>query len=159
MRRIILSSVGCLAVEYVWNMMAQAQKPDFVFRRNGRAHLNRKGASVQSTTVSRGVHISCSNAGYTMFRGSVKSTDTNSIRQFSPHFPSLRHRVPSHFNWNLPRCCSTFCYMNGTIFVKKNLLNTKYVFWSSLQILSEIFHSLWRMRKTQKFTSILVNLH
>jgi len=29
------------------------------------------GASVQSTTGSRGVHISCSNAGYTMFRGSV----------------------------------------------------------------------------------------
>jgi hypothetical protein len=32
------------------------------------------GASVQSTTGSRGVRISGSNAGYTMFRGSVKST-------------------------------------------------------------------------------------
>ena len=32
------------------------------------------GASVQSTTGSRGVCISGSNAGYTMFRGSVKST-------------------------------------------------------------------------------------
>ena len=32
------------------------------------------GASVQSTTGSRGVRISSSNAGYTMFRGSVKST-------------------------------------------------------------------------------------
>ena len=32
------------------------------------------GASVQSTTGSRGVSISGSNAGYTMFRGSVKST-------------------------------------------------------------------------------------
>jgi hypothetical protein len=31
-------------------------------------------ASVQSTTGSRGVRISGSNAGYTMFRGSVKST-------------------------------------------------------------------------------------
>ena len=29
------------------------------------------GASVQSTTGSRGVRISCSNSGYTMFRGSV----------------------------------------------------------------------------------------
>jgi hypothetical protein len=54
--------------------MAHAQKPDFVFRRNGRVHLNRRGASVQSTTGSRGVRISGSNAGYTMFRGSVKST-------------------------------------------------------------------------------------
>ena len=32
------------------------------------------GASVQSTTGSRGVHISGSNAGYTMFRDSVKGT-------------------------------------------------------------------------------------
>jgi hypothetical protein len=32
------------------------------------------GTSVQSTTGSRGVRISGSNAGYTMFRGSVKST-------------------------------------------------------------------------------------
>jgi hypothetical protein len=42
----------------VWNVMAHAQKPDFVFRRNGRVHLNRRGASVQSTTGSRAVHIS-----------------------------------------------------------------------------------------------------
>jgi len=32
------------------------------------------GASVQSTTGSRGVCISGSNAGYTMFQGSVKKT-------------------------------------------------------------------------------------
>ena len=32
------------------------------------------GASVQSTAGSRGVRISGSNAGYTTFRGSVKST-------------------------------------------------------------------------------------
>jgi len=53
--------------------MAHAQKPHCVFRRNGRVHLNRRGASVQSTTGSRFVRISGSNAGYTMFRGSVKS--------------------------------------------------------------------------------------
>ena len=54
--------------------MAHAQKPDFIFRRNGRVHLNRRGPSVQSTTGSRGVRISGSNAGYSMFRGSVKGT-------------------------------------------------------------------------------------
>jgi len=32
-----------LCVHCVWNVMAQAQKPDFVFRRNGRVHLNRRG--------------------------------------------------------------------------------------------------------------------
>ena len=56
------------------NVMAHAQKSDFVFRRNGRVHLNRRGASVQSTTGSRGVRISGSNAGHTMFQGSVKGT-------------------------------------------------------------------------------------
>jgi len=55
-------------------MMAHAQKPNFIFRRNGRVHLNRRWASVQSTTGSRAVRISGSNTGYTMFRGSVKST-------------------------------------------------------------------------------------
>jgi hypothetical protein len=30
-------------VDCVWNVMGHAQKPDFVFRRNGRVHLNRRG--------------------------------------------------------------------------------------------------------------------
>jgi hypothetical protein len=46
------------------------------------------GASFQSITVNRGVRISGSNAGYTMFRGSVKSPGTHSICQFPLHFPS-----------------------------------------------------------------------
>ena len=46
------------------------------------------GASVQSTTGSRGVRISGSNAGYTMFRGSVKVLATHSILLFPLHFPS-----------------------------------------------------------------------
>jgi len=44
------------------------------------------GASVQSTTGSRGVRISGSNAGDTMSRGSVKSTD---YPLHSPVSPSL----------------------------------------------------------------------
>ena len=69
------------------NVMAHAQKPDFVSRRNGRVHLNRRGASVQSTTGSRGVRISGSNAGYTMFRGSVKSTGYPLHSPVSPSLP------------------------------------------------------------------------
>jgi len=55
------------------------------------------GASVQSTTGSRGVCISDSNAGYTMFRGSVKGAG------YSLPFTSstVRHRVPSYFNCSL----------------------------------------------------------
>jgi hypothetical protein len=46
------------------------------------------GASVHSTTGSRGLHISCSNAGYTMFEGSVRVLATHSICQFPLHFSS-----------------------------------------------------------------------
>jgi len=67
--------------------MAHAQKPNFVFRRNGRVHLNRRGTSVQSTAGSRGVHISGSNAGYSMFRGSVKGTGYPLHSPVSPSLP------------------------------------------------------------------------
>jgi len=82
--------------------MAQEQKPDFVFRQNGRVHLNRPGALVQSTTGSRGERISGSNAGYTMFRGSVKNTGYPLHLQVSP---PVRHRVPLHYNWSLHSLC------------------------------------------------------
>jgi hypothetical protein len=45
------------------------------------------GASVQSTTGSRGVRISVSNAGYTMFRGSVKDIGYPFHSAVSPSLP------------------------------------------------------------------------
>jgi len=45
------------------------------------------GASVQSTTDSRGARISGSNAGYTMFRGSVKGTGYPLHSPVSPSLP------------------------------------------------------------------------
>jgi hypothetical protein len=69
----------------VWYVMAHVQKPDFVFRRNGRVHLNRQGgASFQSINGSRGGRISGSNDGYIMFRGSVKSTGYTSVDYWQP---------------------------------------------------------------------------
>ena len=57
------------------------------------------GSSVQSTTGSRGVLVSGSNAGYTMFWGSVKSTGDP---LHSPVFPSL------------PLPCVTVCHHIST---------------------------------------------
>jgi len=76
-------------------------------RAETRSHLSVKrtspfksaGASVQSTAGSRGVHISGSNAGYTMFRGSVKSTG---YPLHSPVSPSL------------PLPCVTLCHHIST---------------------------------------------
>jgi hypothetical protein len=55
------------------------------------------GASVQSTTGSRGLRISGSNAGYTMFRGGVKSTGYPLHSPVSPSLPlpcvTVCHRI------------------------------------------------------------------
>jgi hypothetical protein len=61
--------------------------------------FNSAGASVQSTTGSWAVRISGSNAGYTMFRGSVKSIG------YPPHSPVS----PS-----LPLPCLTVCHHIST---------------------------------------------
>jgi hypothetical protein len=73
------------------------------------SHLNRRGASVQSTTGSRGVRISGSNAGYIIFRGSVKGTG---YQLHSPVFPSL----PLPF----VTCAITFQLDSNTLLWEKN---------------------------------------
>jgi len=83
-----------------WNLMAQAQKTVFVFRRNGRVHLIRRGrqfsrllpAEVCASTVVM-LDTPCSEVVWRVLA-------THSIRQFPLHFPS---RAPSHFNWSLHR--------------------------------------------------------
>jgi hypothetical protein len=54
------------------------------------------GTSVQSTTGSRGVRISGSYAGYTMFRGSVKSAGYTLHSPVSPSLPLLRDTMCHH---------------------------------------------------------------
>jgi len=66
------------------------------------------GASVPSTTSSRGVRISGSNAGYTMFWGSVKGTG---YPLHSPVSPSL------------PLPCVTMCHHISTGVYHINVLN------------------------------------
>jgi hypothetical protein len=56
------------------------------------------GASVQLTTGSRGVRISDSNAGYTIFRGSVKGTGYPLHSPVSPSFPLACVTVCHHIS-------------------------------------------------------------
>ena len=59
------------------------------------------GVSVQSTTGSRGVRISGSNAGYTMLRGSVKGTGYPLHSPVSPSLPSPSVAVCHHVSTRL----------------------------------------------------------
>ena len=87
-----LNTVGLLkrrpTADCIWNVMAHAQKPDFVFRRNGRVHLNQRGRQFSQLVagevcVSAVVMLdaSCSEVVWRVLT-------THSIRQFPLHFPS-----------------------------------------------------------------------
>ena len=75
-------------VDCVWNVMTHAQKPYFVFRRNGWVHLNRQGsqfsrllaAEVCASAVVM-LDTPCSEVEWRVLA-------THSIRQFPLHFPS-----------------------------------------------------------------------
>jgi len=70
--------------------MAHAQKPYFVFQRNGRVHSNRRGrqfSRLLEAEVCASAFIVGSNAGYTMFRGSMKGTGYPLHSPVSPSLP------------------------------------------------------------------------
>ena len=104
-RREITGRWRHLQVKTSWNLMAHAQKPDLVFRAKRTSPFKSAGGRQFSRILrSRVVRISGSNAGYTVFRGSVKGTGYplhSPVSLFT--FPPVRHRVPSHFNWTLQR--------------------------------------------------------
>jgi hypothetical protein len=80
------------------------------------------GASVHSTTGSRGERISGSNAGYTMFRGSVKSTGYPRRSPVSPSLPLPCVTMYHHISTGLYHSslasyhkghCREFCAVNA----------------------------------------------
>ena len=76
---------------------ARAETRIFLSAKQTSSFILAGGASDQSTTSSRGVRISGSNAGYTMFRGSVNSTGYPLHSPVSPSLPlpcvTVCHRI------------------------------------------------------------------
>jgi hypothetical protein len=93
--------VSARQVDCVWNVIAHAQKPDFVFRRNGRAHLNRRGCQFSRLMAAELCALAVVMLDTTCSEVAWRVLATHSIRQFPLHFPPVRHRVPTHFNWTL----------------------------------------------------------
>jgi len=96
------------SVEASLNVMTHAQKPDFVFRRNGRVHLNRQerqfsrllAVEVCASAVVM-LDIPCSEVVWRVLA-------THCIRQFPLHFPSraspcaITFRLESNISKQLP---------------------------------------------------------
>jgi len=77
---LVYTTIGRLCLKY------DGTRAETIFRLSAKrtSPFKSAGASVQSTTGSRGVSISDSNAGYTTFRGSVKSTGCSLHSPVSP---------------------------------------------------------------------------
>jgi len=80
----------------------------FLFSTKRTSPFKSAGASVQLTTGSRDVRISGSNAGYTMFRGSVKCTGYPFRSPVSPSLPLLCFTVYHHISTGL---CRRMCIL------------------------------------------------
>ena len=89
-----------LQVEASWNVMADAQKPDFIFRRNGRVHLNRRGrqfSRLLAAEVCASAVVMLDTPCSEVVR---RVLATHSIRQFPLHFPS--RASPCAITFQLP---------------------------------------------------------
>ena len=73
------------------------------------------GASVQSTTGSKGVRISGSNAGYTIFPGSVKGTGYPLHSLVSPSLPLRCVTVCHHISAGLYVLASRYVHSNSKV--------------------------------------------
>jgi len=81
------------------------------------------GASVQSTTGSRAVGISGSNAGYTIFRGSMKGTGYPLHSRVSPSLPLPCVTVGHHISTGLPKLRSNLS-VQGCLYHSETLVPT-----------------------------------
>jgi len=85
------------------------------------------GASVQSTTGSRGVRISGSNSGYTMFRGSVKGTGYPFHSPVSSSLPLpcvivCHHISTGAYQWIIPSPKHMYLFRNKASVYSEDLL-------------------------------------
>jgi hypothetical protein len=107
--------------------MAHAQKPDFVFRRNGRVHLNRRGrqfsrllaAEVCASAVVM-LDTPCSEVVWRVLA-------THSIRQFPLHVPS--RASPCAITFQL----DSTTYLTKSYVCKTNLMKFSFPYSSHLQ--------------------------
>jgi hypothetical protein len=117
----LITTLGNNVTDCVWNVMAHAQKPDFVFQRKGRVHLNRRGRQFIRLLAADVCASAVVMLDATLLRGSVKSEGywiPTTFARFPFTSPPVRHREQSHFNWTLPISIVTIEYgLRNAIYV------------------------------------------
>ena len=90
--------------------MAHTQKPDFVFRRNGRVHLNRRGRQFSRLLAAEvcASAVVMLNTPCSEVVGRVWPNTPFASFPFTS--PPVRYRVPSHFKWTLLQIKYNFCF-------------------------------------------------
>ena len=145
-------------LEASWNVMAHAQKTDFVFRRNGRVHLNRRGGRQFSRLLAAEVCASavvmldtpCSELVWRVLA-------THSIRQFPLHLSSraspcaitFQLECTSSFNIN------TFCATQFVSLTYASYQLTEHVMAETRRLNSEI---LWYHCDYQAWNQLVLHL-
>jgi len=117
-------------VQASWNVMAHAQKPDFIFRRNGRVHLKRRGrqfsrllaADVWASAVVM-LDAPCSEVVWRVLA-------THSICQVPLHFPS-----------RVSPCAITFQLQSNRKPITKRIRNTLLQTVSFYKIVRDLYIS------------------
>jgi len=89
-------------VEHVWNVMAQAQKPDLVFQRNGRVHLNWRRGQFSRIPAAK----VCTSAVVTVV---ILDTPCSEVECKTTGYPLHLHVSPT-----LPLLCITVCHQVST---------------------------------------------
>jgi hypothetical protein len=98
-------------VDCVWNVMTHAQRPDFVFRQNGRVHLNRQGRQLSRLLAGE----LCTSACWVCTaRASLCSAVT--WRLLVTHSILL---FPLHFSFRTSPCAITFETQSNKLQTKK----------------------------------------
>jgi len=96
------------------------------------------GATVQSTTGSWGVRINGSNAGYTMFRGSVKGTG------YPLHSP-VSTSLP-------PPCVTVWHHISTGVYYERPIMSSIYSStWQTIPENSNIYQHRWINSKSHLF--------
>jgi hypothetical protein len=152
----------------VWNVMAHAQKPDFVFRGKGRVQSNQRGRQFSRLLASE----VCASAVVTMDTQSSEVVwrvlATHSIRQFPLHLPSRGSPCAITFQldsvYEDMQCLLAASYSDLNMHPGRTMLETylpQRIFWNSSWLSSDSpveFQDITSI-KTWPFTSQLSAIH